>query len=161
LDFKGGGEAGWFLFKARAEAGGGTKSSSSFEEVLKPTGRSLGDLSWVCQAILDSRKRLVLEDFHYISESVQQDLAFKLKAMGEYGLFLIIIGVWAKDHLLNYFNGDLDGRITDIHLKWSISELREVLSLGAHALNIEFSQVITEYLINDASGNVGLLQRLT
>jgi hypothetical protein len=31
-----------------------------------------------------SGKRLVLEDFHYLSEAAQKDLAFLLKAMGEY-----------------------------------------------------------------------------
>jgi hypothetical protein len=52
-----------------------------------------------------SGKRLVLEDFHYLSEAAQKDLAFLLKAMGEYGLFVIVVGVWPKDHLLTYYNG--------------------------------------------------------
>jgi hypothetical protein len=37
--------------------------------------------------------------------------------MGEYGLFVIVVGVWPKDHLLTYYNGDLEGRVEDIHLK--------------------------------------------
>jgi hypothetical protein len=37
---------------------------------------------------------------------------FMLKAMGEYGLFAIVIGVWPQDHMLTYYNSDLEGRLS-------------------------------------------------
>jgi hypothetical protein len=44
--------------------------------------------------ILASGKRLVLEDFHYLDEKAQREFAFLLKALGEYGMFVLVIGVW-------------------------------------------------------------------
>lgn len=102
----------------------------------------------------------MLEDFHYLSERVQKDLAFLLKAMGEYGLFVIAVGVWPKDHLLTYYNGDLDGRVEDIHLKWSDEELATVVEQGCEALRINIAESVKNDLVREASGSVGLVQRL-
>jgi hypothetical protein len=32
--------------------------------------------------------------------------------------------MWAQNHLLTYCNGDLTGRVEDIHLAWEDSELK-------------------------------------
>lgn len=83
-----------------------------------------------------------------------------IKSLGDYGVFVIIVGVWPSDHLLSYYNGDLEGRVEDVHLMWSKNELEKVLNLGASQLGIAFSPGIREALVADAYGNVGLLQRL-
>lgn len=161
LDFKGNIEVGVALLgktKIDAEVKGQAKSGNHVETEL--IGQTPGDLSWVSKAILESGKRLVLEDFHYVDEKVQRQLAFMLKAMGEYGLFVVVVGVWPKDHLLTYYNGDLDGRVEDIHLTWLDSELAQVLENGAKALNIKLDDSLVEQLVQKAYGNVGLLQRL-
>ena len=123
-------------------------------------GQAAADLLWVVRTIVASGKRLVLEDFHYLDEKTQQEFAFLLKAMGEYGMFVVVVGVWPRDHLLTYYNGDLDGRIEDIHLTWNDSELAQVLEQGADALRIEFDSDLIGDLVSEAFGSVGLLQRL-
>ena len=75
-------------------------------------------------------------------------------------MFVIIVGVWPNDHLLSYYNGDLEGRLEDIHLTWRTEELRQVLNQGASQLGISFSPGLQDALVSDAYGNVGLLQRL-
>lgn len=60
-----------------------------------------------------SGKRLVIEDFHYVSEPNRRAFAFMLKALGDYGVYVIVVGIWPEDHLLTYYNGDLDGRVED------------------------------------------------
>ena len=101
-----------------------------------------------------------MEDFHYVSEESRKDFSFALKALGDYGVNVIIVGVWPEDHLLTYYNGDLDGRVEDVRLAWSDEELAEVLDKGCGALNIEFTSELRSELVRDAFGNVGLLQRL-
>ena len=160
LDFKGAAELGKFLAKAIGEVAASGTMSRSVETQTEPIGQAPGDLSWVSRTIVASRRRLVLEDFHYIAEPVQKELAFLFKAMGEYGCFVVVVGVWPKDHLLTYYNGDLEGRVVDIHLKWSDAELREVLERGATALNVRFAQDLLAALVVEASGSVGLVQRL-
>jgi hypothetical protein len=87
-------------------------------------------------------------------------MAFLMKAMGEYGLFVVVVGVWPKDHLLTYYNGDLEGRVEDIHLKWQDVELKQVLRQGSDALRIDIPEPIMDGLVTEASGSVGLVQRL-
>jgi hypothetical protein len=160
LDFKGALELGKLLAKAKVEGSAGVTGSSSTTTETEPIGQTAADLLWVAQTILASGKRLVLEDFHYLSEKTQREFAFLLKAMGEYGMFVIVVGVWPRDHLLTYYNGDLDGRIDDIHLTWEDLELVQVLKQGADALKIEFHGDLVDELVREAFGSVGLLQRL-
>jgi hypothetical protein len=136
----------------KASAGRATESA--------PVGQTAGDLGWVARILAASERRLVIEDFHYVSEENKKDAAFLIKALGDYSVFLIIVGVWPHDHLLSYYNGDLEGRVEDIHLQWSNRELEEVLKRGATVLNIGISPGIRDAIIEDSYGNVGLLQRL-
>jgi hypothetical protein len=160
LDFKGASELGKIVAKLRVEAkvGGSIKAAETTE--LQPIGQTPADLLWVSQTIVAAGRHLVLEDFHYLTEDVQRELAFLFKAMGEYRLFPIIIGIWPQDHLLTYFNGDLDGRMEDIRLEWSDEELMQVLNQGAAALKWGFDGGTAGRLVRDSYGSVGLLQRL-
>jgi hypothetical protein len=160
LDFTSSGELGKLIAKAKAQATAGITAGRSVTEESAPIGHTPADLLWVCLSIFTSGKRLVLEDFHYLAEDMQREFAFFLKAMGEYSLFVVIVGVWPRDHLLTYFNGDLDGRVEDIHLNWKDSELERVVNQGARELNIEIPTAITQSMVLDAYGSVGLLQRL-
>ncbi len=123
-------------------------------------GQTPGDLPWVARALAASERRLIVEDFHYVSEPHQHHFAYMLKALGEYGVFPIIVGIWPQDHLLTYYNGDLEGRVEDVHLLWAEEELDAVLVKGGAALNIDFARPLRMALIADAYQNVGLLQRL-
>ncbi|MEW2546583.1 hypothetical protein AB0910_12520 [Streptomyces sp. NPDC047002] len=161
LDFSASGSAGMkLLAKVTGSANMGAAIRSGRAVENQPIGHTIADLSWVARTIVASKHRLVLEDFHYIDESVQRQLAFMLKAMGEYGLFVIVVGVWPKTHLLSYYNGDLEGRVDDIHLLWEKEELKQVLEQGAEALRVKFSDALIDELVREASENVGLLQRL-
>lgn len=161
LDLTASGEVG---FKLVAKAGLKSRITSrlkrSTKRELEPVGRSQGDLAWVAQTLLESGRRLVIEDFHYVDEENRRHFAFLFKALGDYGVHPIVIGVWPQDHLLTYYNGDLAQRIADIHLLWSVEELNEVLVQGSAALNISMSQPLRRELVADAYGNVGTLQAL-
>jgi hypothetical protein len=161
LDFKASGSVGLSLLgKLGMELQGGGKRSQSKETESQAIGQTPGNLWWVARTILASGRRLVVEDCHYLDDSCLRDLAFILKALGGYGLHVLIAGIWPQDHLLGYYNGDLVGRVEDIHLQWSDDELDEVLRIGSAALNIGMSNHIRRNLVVDAAGNVGLLQHL-
>ncbi|WP_404562227.1 hypothetical protein [Curtobacterium sp. AB7] len=140
-----------------AAKGAGERSSELEEQFLAQT---VANLNWVAEAINRSGKRFVIEDFHYLPEDQQHVFAYWMKALGEYGCHLVVIGVWAQSHLLTYFNGDLDGRVDDIHLSWSDENLTEVLQRGSAALRVEFTSELIDAIVKDAYGNVGLVHRL-
>lgn len=144
--------------RMEVSAGGSATAGAELEEHF--LAQTVANLHWVSWAINRSGKRFVIEDFHYLPIEEQRVFSYWVKALGEYGCHVLVIGVWAQSHLLSYFNGDLEGRVDDIHLKWSVDELRQVLLRGALALKIKFSDEIVEKLIKDSYGNVGLLHRL-
>ncbi|MGO3360941.1 MAG: hypothetical protein ACTIL2_00715 [Corynebacterium sp.] len=153
IPFLGGGDAA----AGAVVEGESERQTETLEELI---GQSIANLNWVANAFTFSAKQLVIEDFHYLPEDEQRVFASWMKALGEYGCHVVIIGVWSQSHLLTYFNGDLDGRVDDIHLNWSDADLKEVLRRGAEALKISFSDDLVQSLVKDAYGNVGLLHRL-
>jgi len=160
LDLKGNVELGKILAKATAEVAAGGELERSTERELHPIGQTPADLAWVARILEASGRRLVLEDFHYLGDEERTRIAFMLKALGDYGVYVIVVGVWPDDHLLTYYNGDLDGRVEDLRLEWNRSELDQVLKRGGSALKVAFSDALRGELIADAFGNVGLVQRL-
>lgn len=161
LDFKAAGEIGIkLLAKASASAEAKGEVAKVDQTESEPIGRTPGDLNWVAATLKTSGRRLVIEDFHYVSDKNRQEFAFLLKALGEYSVYPIIVGIWPEDHLLTYYNGDLVGRVEDIHLTWTDEELDQVLVKGAEALNIELEQGLRDGLVRDAYGNVGLLHSM-
>jgi hypothetical protein len=142
--------------KSKVGGKAGHQSTKEFE----PIGQTAADLAWVAKILRASEKRLVIEDFHYLDEENRKQFAFLLKALGDYEVHPVIIGVWPHNNLLTYYNGDLSERVEDIHLTWESEELEEVLRQGSKALNITISPPLREALVADAYGNVGTLQSL-
>jgi hypothetical protein len=148
------------LGKLKAETSAGGTAARERETETEPIGKTPADLSWVARTIAASGRRLVIEDFHYVTEDNRKAFAFLLKALGDYGVNVIVVGVWPEDHLLTYYNGDLDGRVEDMRLVWADNELREVLHKGCEALNIAMTPELVDEIVLDAFGNVGLVQRV-
>jgi hypothetical protein len=128
--------------------------------VNTPLGISPNSLGFVAEQIKNAKKKIVIEDFHYLADEEKKRFAFDLKALWDYAVFCIIIGIWAEQNLLTYYNGDLSGRINEIDIQWTHEELQEVLEKGEEVLNIELESKIRQEILNDANQNVGLLQRI-
>lgn len=118
------------------------------------------NVKFLAKQLIDADKRLIIEDFHYLSEETRQEIAFHLKSLFESNVFVLLIGIWAEQNLLAYYNGDLIGRIEEINIGWSNEDLCEVLKKGEGALNISFSEKIKNEIIESSYENVGLLQRI-
>lgn len=144
--------------EAEVEGSGNLEEESG--TVSTPIGVDPGSLGYIAQEISKSRKRIVIEDFHYLSKQEQKSFAFDLKAFWDSSVFFIIIGIWANQNLLTYYNNNLSGRVEEIDIRWRSEELEQVLQKGAKALNIKFDTRIKTEIIDDANQNVGLLQRI-
>ncbi|MEV4511580.1 hypothetical protein AB0K00_21715 [Dactylosporangium sp. NPDC049525] len=161
MEFSGSGDLGVkILTKLGIAAKIAGKAARQNELESQPLGQTPADLGWVSRVLLASEKTLVVEDFHYVSEENRREAAYLFKALGDYGVFPVVIGVWPTDHLLAYYNGDLEGRVEDIHLTWSDADLDQVLKVGNRELAISMTESLRRTLVLDAYNNVGLLQRL-
>ncbi|MGJ7484316.1 hypothetical protein ACSFA2_03605 [Variovorax sp. LT2P21] len=105
-------------------------------------------------------KFIVLEDFHYLSEEVQRQVAMDLKAFHEKSrLSFIVVGVWLESNRLVMYNGDLAGRLIPIDAdNWEKDDLKKIILTGEALLNISFSEDVRLAILNAAQGNVGILQ---
>jgi len=153
------GEAGFkVIAKVAAKLGGEVEKSDGVMSV--PVGNDLDDLRFVSDIINASGRRLVIEDFHYLSPAERKAFAFDLKALWDLKTYVVVIGIWAENNLLLHLNPDLSGRIVEMPIYWSAPDLRSVIDNGSKALNIEFSTAIVARMVEDSFGTVGILQRL-
>ncbi len=136
------------------------QSNVNHQEKLIPVGNNIDNLKFVADILIASGRKLVIEDFHYLSVESRKQLSYDLKTLWDYGCFVVIIGVWAEHNLLSFINPDLTGRIKEITIYWKESELGKVIIEGSKSLNINFTEKIKEQVITDCFGNVGILQNL-
>lgn len=127
---------------------------------VKSLGHDVSNLYFVASKIISSGKRLIIEDSHYLSPDERKNVAYDLKALWDYGCFVIIVGIWGESNLFIHANSDLAGRIEEISLEWLPDDLRCVITKGEAALNIKISRDIQNRAIKECFGSVGLLQRL-
>lgn len=85
-----------FKASVEAEKGGATKRV--------PVGQDTDDLRFVADIIKKSQRRLVIEDFHYLSIEERRAFAFDLKTLWDYGLYIVIVGVWSRSNMLLALN---------------------------------------------------------
>lgn len=122
---------------ATATGKAGIEGERGNETRTEPVGQDVSDLRFVADLLKASGRRVVIEDFHYLSVAERRKFAFDLKALWDYGVFVVIIGVWSQNNMLIFLNPDLTGRIEEIPIYWSGDDLRRVLKKGGDALSLE------------------------
>lgn len=133
--------------------------SNTHSQQSQPISQDINDLRFVSELILNSERRLVIEDVHYLALAERKRLAYDLKALWDFGLFVVIIGIWRQQSLID-LNSDLANRIREFSIQWTDNELKKILGQGADALNIEFADSVQAHLVQCSYGNAGLLQSL-
>lgn len=135
---------------------------TSFEDNSKEkiVWHDINDLRFIADLIKESGRKLVIEDFHYLSLGERELLSFELKTLWDYGCFVVIIGVWTRSNLLISLNSDLSDRIVEYSVDWTDYELKNVLEKGAYSLKLKFSDKVRELIVSNCYKNVGLLQKL-
>lgn len=106
------------------------------------------------------KKYIVLENFHYLPQEVQEALAFDLRTFQDHHIIFIILGIWREANRLIQFNGDLLDRVTEIPVEpWSADDFRKVIRKGAQLLNVDFSE-IEDKLIEESFDSIGVVQEI-
>lgn len=136
--------------------------NTGYSETFRPLSIDFEDPNDLIGALdaVSFERHIVLEDFHYLSESTQRDFAVCLKAYHESSNHcFVIVGVWLEEDRITAHNGDLTGRVISINAdEWSKSELREVACSGAQLLNVEFDDKFLSELVDASFGSVSVVQ---
>lgn len=151
-----------FLGKAEGEGAGGYERTSGRETEKTQFEIDLSDPNDIIRVLkaIDFKKFVILEDFHYLNEEVQREIAFDLKAFHEKSnLVLIIVGVWLESNKLVLYNGDLAGRLVPVDAdRWEDKDLAEVIAKGEALLKVRFTEEAKAALLAQCQKNVGVLQ---
>lgn len=136
-----------------------TGDSTTYEEI--PFNLSLPqDVAEILKKI-GSNKTIIIENFHYLDEEKQKQLAFDLRTFQELGIRFVILGVWREKNRLAQYNGDLLDRVLEIPVEpWTEDEFKEVAETGAKALKIQFNEGIIEMCAEASFSSIGVFQEL-
>lgn len=151
------------LGSGETKAEGGAKSKvegeTQYEEV--PFNLALPqDISELLKKI-GSQKTIIIENFHYLDEEKQQQLAFDLRTFQELGIRFVILGVWREKNRLAQYNGDLLDRVMEVPVEpWTEEEFKQVAETGAAALNIRFNEGIIDKCAQASFSSIGVFQEL-
>ncbi|MDR5826122.1 hypothetical protein [Caballeronia sp. LZ043] len=145
-------------------AGAERETVTGMEQTTAALELDIDDVNDVIAALqsIGFRKKIVLEDFHYLEYQVQRDFAVELKAFHEASdITFVIVGVWLEDNRLIVYNGDLTGRVVSINAdRWNMVELREVIATGGALLGVSFAAVFTAALIVLARESIYVVQEV-
>ena len=123
-------------------------------------GHTVDDLKFIADIIKVCNRRVIIEDFHYMSLEERRIFAHDLKTFWDFNVYFVIVGVWTQTNMLLSLNSDLSNRIREIPIVWSERDFYSLINKGGAALGISFSDLIQRRLVKDSFGNVGILQRV-
>lgn len=154
-----------FFGDGTAETKGETKAASSLDEKRRAIEFNLAnaqDVGELLKQVPGSDKFFyVLENFHYLTDAVQCQLAFDLRTFEEMGVRCIILGVWRERNRLVQYNGDLQDRIAEVPVEpWESPDFRRIVDMGSELLRVTFSDEVSERIFEEAHGSVAVVQEL-
>ena len=110
---------------------------------------------------IHSKKWIILENFHYLNDDIQKQLAFDLRAFQELGVRFVVLGVWREKNRMAQFNGDLLDRVVEVPVEpWTDLDFRRVATKGAAALAVSLSDEILTDAIRASFSSIGVFQEL-
>ncbi|MFC4160731.1 hypothetical protein [Chitinimonas lacunae] len=153
----------WFFGEGEANASGGLKANDKVQKASKTIPFNLAlaqDIAELLKAV-GFKKKIVLENFHYLAEEKQRQLAFDLRSFQEMGIVFVILGVWRQKDKLRIYCPDLTDRVVDVAVEpWTEEEFRKVAAEGAKYLDVAFSPEVIQRCIANSFGSIGVFQEL-
>jgi hypothetical protein len=146
--------------EAKGEISAGSNKDQEFEEI--PINLELPqDVSEVLKRARKNGVVVILENFHYLDDEKQKQLAFDLRTFQELKVQFVILGVWRERNRLAQFNGDLLDRVTEVPVEpWTREEFSRVVDTGSACLNIKFADSVHAKLVEACFSSIGVFQEL-
>lgn len=154
-----------FFGEGSAETKGDIKAGTKQDEKIKAIEFNLAnaqDVGELLQQVGGSRMYFyVLENFHYLTDDVQRQMAFDLRTFEEMRIRFVILGVWRERNRLVQYNGDLQDRIAEVPVEpWEVSDFQRIVDKGSEILRVTFSPEVGERIFTEAHGSVAVVQEL-
>lgn len=104
---------------------------------------------------------IVIENFHYLNNSVQKEFASSLREFLYHKIRVIIVGVWKETTKIASYVSDLSNRCEYIDIgDWLKPDLLEVLKKGDIAMNTNISPEVVNLFVENSGYNIGIFKSL-
>ncbi|WP_152613192.1 P-loop NTPase family protein [Inquilinus limosus] len=134
--------------------GGGFSQTNSKSSTI-----SLDQKTASIKALLDNKIPLVIDDFHYITRSVQQRIVRALKRPIFDGLRVVLIAVPHRAFDVVKSEKEMTGRVEQVSIPlWNKEDLSEISSRGSTPLNIVFEEEGVSEFVKQSFGSPHLMQ---
>lgn len=129
-------------------------------ETLQATVNRRG-LPQVVAELAHTRFSILLDDFHYIPEAIQTDIAQQLKDAASRGVRICVASVPHRADNVVRALPELRGRVLAIDLDyWTKKDLLAIARLGCPKLGIEFDAESLDMFATEAAGSPQLMQSI-
>lgn len=146
--------------EATGEAGGSIdKENKKTYKTVEFNLELAQDISELLRQI-SFEKRIILENFHYLSFETQKQLSIDLRIFEDYNILFIVLGIWREKNRLGQYNGDLLDRMIEVPVEpWEVENIKRIVKEGEPLLNVSFESVVDD-LIATCFDSVGVFQEL-
>ena len=146
------------ILLARAKAGL-TGNVTSMERTTILQRRVMSNKGKAISLLQELKIPLIIDDFHYISKNIQNQIVRALKAPIMYGVPVICIAIPNRKFDAIDVERELTGRMTSIEMPiWDLYELEAIAREGFKTLNVEIEDTMVHNLSNEAFGSPFLMQ---
>lgn len=152
-----GGEAGVYgVGKIAGKTGvAGSRGSKS----ATTTSRASTHRAAALLALQRSRRPLIIDDFHYLSEGLQRTFIRAIKALVYEGHPTLILAIPHRRYDAVRVEREMTGRVQQVNIPiWSVEELRRIPDVGLPLLNATADDGLVELFTAEALGSPHLVQ---
>jgi hypothetical protein len=134
-------------------------ASESATHQTRSKARSRSPRNVAKGALRQTRRPVVIDDFHHIGLDVQQGIVRGVKDLVFEGLAVILVAVPHRAADVVRAEPEMKKRVEHLQITpWSQLELEEIASRGFHALNIDCPEPLSEALARESYGSPHLMQ---
>jgi hypothetical protein len=146
------------IVKGEASATGSGEISG---ETTSESVRETRGLPQVVKEIANSDFVILIDDFHYMQRSVQDEVAKSLKEAVRLGVKIVTAAVSHRGDDVVRANPELRGRVRSINLGyWTEPELQKIADVGFTALNAGIQPSAAKRFTEESAGSPQLMQSL-
>lgn len=110
-------------------------------------------------ALSRSNVALIVDDFHYIENTIQRNIVRALKALIMQGLPVVFVAIPSNKYNVISVEREMTARIKNLEMQvWEKRGLKDIAIKGFNALNINVSEAIIEFMAQEAYGSPFLMQ---
>ncbi len=155
-----GGSLGVSALGLSASARATASTANAAAETLQATSLRRG-LPQVVQQLAQTSFTVLLDDFHYIPQAIQSDVAQQLKDAASRGVRICVASVPHRADNIVRALPELRGRVLAIDLDyWSRRDLLEIPRLGCPQLGLEVDKASLQMFATEAAGSPQLMQSI-